>query len=104
MHLAQNETAYVYTAIFAPPKLNTTIVHHWQYYDEAQKEWIDRGKLEFTISGGRKEGYKGYSWQSNLAAGTWRVYVKNQRGQVLGKVRFTVENVDAPVELEEVIR
>ena len=98
------EKIYLYTAIFAPAKLQTTIVHHWQYYDAGQKEWVDRGELPFTINGGRQQGYKGYSWQSNLAAGKWRVYVENQRGQVLGKVRFTVEKVDNPVELREVVR
>lgn len=104
IHVAPGEKTYLYTAIFAPASLKTTIVHHWQYYDQAQKEWVSRGKLQFNINGGRKEGYKGYSYQSNLAAGRWRVYVQNQRGQVLGRVRFTVEHVDAPVALQEIIR
>jgi hypothetical protein len=78
--------------------------HYWQHYDEAQKTWIDEGKLPFTISGGRREGYKGYSFESNLAPGAWLVYVQNQRGQVLAKVRFRVEKVETPVELQEVIR
>lgn len=104
LHVTSGQKIYLYTAIFAPANLKTTIVHQWQYYDEAQKEWVERGAPSFAISGGRQQGYKGYSWQSNLAAGKWRVYVENQRGQVLGKVRFTVERVDSPVELEEIIR
>jgi len=32
------------------------------------------------------------------------VYVENLRGQILARVRFTVEKVDAPVELQEIIR
>lgn len=104
VHVAPNEKIYLYTAIFAPTNLKTTMVHHWQYYDTAQKKWLDRGDLSFVISGGRQEGYKGYSWQTNLAPGQWRVYVENLRGQVLARVRFTVQPVDAPVELQEVIR
>jgi hypothetical protein len=104
VHVAPGEKTYVYTAIFAPASLKTTIVHYWQYYDEGQKEWVSRGKFPYSINGGRKEGYKGYSWQSDLAVGRWRVYVQNQRGQVLGRVRFTVERVDEPVKLKEVAR
>ena len=104
LHITSTEKVYLYTAIFAPTNLKTTIVHHWQYYDVGEKKWMDRGAPSFAISGGRQQGYKGYSWQSNLAEGKWRVYVENQRGQVLGKVRFTVERVDVQVELEEIIR
>jgi len=100
----QGEQVYLYTAVFAPTNLKTTIVHHWQYYDEPQKEWLERGKLEFNINGGRKEGYKGYSWQTDLQPGRWRVYVENQRGQVLGRIKFNVERAIDTVELQEIIR
>ncbi len=104
VHVTVGEKIYLYTAIFAPDNLDATIVDRWQYYDEAQKAWVDQGKLSFAINGGRWEGYKGYSWQTNLAAGKWRVYVQNQRSQVLARVRFTVERVAVPVQLQEVIR
>jgi len=98
------EKIYLYTAIFAPTKLQTTIVHRWQHYDEIKKEWVDMGKLSFNINGGRKEGYKGYSWVSDLAEGRWRVYVQNQRGQVLGLVKFRAINTTEPMVLKEVIK
>jgi len=104
VHVRVGEKIYLYTAIFAPANLQTTIVHHWQYYDEDQKDWVDKGKLPFTINGGRQEGYKGYSYNSNLTPGKWRVSVENLRGQVLGRVRFTVEKVNVLVDLQEVVR
>ena len=104
LHVIPGEKIYLYTAIFAPANLETTIVHRWQYYDAAQKKWVDRGKLLFAINGGRKDGYKGYSWQTDLAAGSWRVYVQNQRGQILARVRFNVERVAKPAALEQVVR
>ena len=104
LHMQSSGKVYVYTAIFAPAKLNTTIVHRWQYYDEAKKDWVTIDKPSFTISGGRKDGYKGYSWESNLAVGRWRVSVENLRGQVLGRVRFTVERTSTPVQLQEITR
>jgi len=104
LHVVPGQKVYFYTAIFAPVALQTDIVHHWQRYDETKKEWLDAGKLSFKIIGGRKEGYKGYSYQSDLVLGQWRIFVKNQRGQVLGRIRFSVEGVEIPVELREVIR
>ncbi len=104
VHVTGSEKIYLYNAIFAPANLKTTIVHQWQYYDVLQGKWVDRGNLNFTINGGRQEGYKGYSWQSNLNQGSWRVYVKNPRGQVLAKVIFKVENVAIPVQLQQFVR
>jgi hypothetical protein len=90
IHLAPGTKMYFYTAIFAPARVSTTIVHQWQYYDEKKEEWQDKGSLSFAINGGRKEGYKGYTWNSGFSQGKWRVYVKNQQGQVLGRFSFNV--------------
>lgn len=81
---------FVYTAIFAPKALNTTIVHHWQQYDEVSKEWITKDRLPFVITGGKQSGFRGFSRKTTVPAGEWRVDVETERGQVLGRVRFTV--------------
>jgi len=104
VHTKSGEKIYLYTAIFAPAKLQTTIVHHWQYYDPIKKDWVDRGLLSFAIVGGRKEGYKGYSFESDLEAGAWRIYVENERGQVLGRITFQVKRVKEKIELKETTR
>ena len=104
IHIIPNQKIYLYTAIFAPKQLEAKILHYWQYYDEQKKEWVNQDTLSFTITGGRKEGYKGYSFKSNLTPGKWRVYVKNQRGQVLGRIQFTVEKTTLEVKLQETIR
>jgi hypothetical protein len=104
LHVQQADRVYLYTAIFAPTNLKTIIVDRWQYYDQKQKEWVSRGDLPFTINGGRQDGYKGYSWNSDLAEGKWRVYVQNQRGQVLAKVYFTVLRPKEPVILHQIVR
>ncbi len=105
LHATPRDRVYLYTAIFAPNNLKTKIVDHWQYYDAAKKEWIEKGELPFIINGGRAAGYKGYSWQSNLAEGKWRVFVQSERGQVSAKVQFTVVRpTTETTQLEEVIR
>lgn len=81
---------YAYTAIFAPVNLTTNIVHEWQYYDAVAGRWTTAARLSFVITGGRAEGYRGYSRKSQLTSGRWRVNVKTERGQVLGRIPFEV--------------
>ncbi len=104
LHLQAGEIVYLYTAIFAPATLNTTIVHQWQYYDAITKKWMVMSNASFDITGGRQKGYKGYSWLVNPKPGKWRVYVKTPRGQVLGKIDLTIVRAMAQVELREVKR
>lgn len=103
-HKGTNEGVSVYTAIFAPGNLETRVIHHWQRYDEAKQEWVTEDRLAFTISGGRKEGFRGFSTKTSVVNGKWRVDVETERGQVLGRVRFDVEAVTRKVVLREVER
>ncbi len=101
VHLTTGEKVYVFASIFAPAELNTTITHDWQYFDEASGEWRTQDRISYPISGGRADGYRGYTLKSSLTPGRWRVDVKTQRGQVLGRVRFTVQRVEVAPELVE---
>jgi len=104
LHLSPDERAYVYTAIFAPTELNTKILHEWQYYDGQKKAWVTRDNLSFNLVGGRKQGFRGYSWKSALTPGEWRIFVKTERGQTLGRIKFKIDKVEVPVEFKEIVR
>lgn len=104
VHMAQGERVYVYSAVYAPASLNTTILHEWQYKDPKTKVWTTKDTLEFNLVGGRQEGFRGYSWKSNLKEGEWRVDVKTPRNQVVGRVNFTLVKSDVRPELYEVTR
>jgi hypothetical protein len=104
IHLNPGERAYVYTSIFAPTDLNTKIYHHWQYFDESLEKWLEKDKLSFNITGGRKQGYRGYSSKSALEHGNWRVYARIQSGKTLGRIGFRIVGVDEERVLEEIIR
>lgn len=104
IHIEKGRSVYVYASVFAPAKLNTTIYHRWQYYDEKQSRWVDTDRLSYTITGGRDEGYRGYSRKSALAAGKWRVGVETERGQTLARIGFRVEYASDSPEFVEVMR
>lgn len=90
VHAAPGERIYAFTAVFAPTDLSTTIYHRWQYYDETNAAWVTKDRLSFGMSGGRDAGYRGYSYKTGLQAGKWRVTVETARGQVVGRIPFTV--------------
>lgn len=88
--LPPGEPLYFYSAVFAPTKLQTTIVHRWQYFDDTKDDWVTASDIAFSISGGRGLGYRGYSIKTALFPGLWRVQVVTERGQVVGQVKFNI--------------
>lgn len=97
----EGDTAYVFTAIFAPAQLSTDIVHEWQFYDEELGEWVTKDTIEFPILGGRDGGYRGYTLRRNPEEGKWRVNVETAYGQLIGRVGFSVVLAEGEVFLEE---
>ena len=90
VHTTPGKPLYAFTAVFAPIRFSTSVVHRWDRYDESQKRWVTASRTTFPIAGGRTQGYRGYSEQSNLAPGRWRVSVETPSGQVIGLIRFEV--------------
>jgi hypothetical protein len=102
-HTKAGATAYAYSAVFAPSGLSTTIVHEWQRYDDTEKQWVTVSTQRFPINGGRDGGYRGWSEKSDPAPGKWRVNVKTQYGQLVGVMRFTVDDGPYAKPLEEAV-
>lgn len=101
-HRYPGETVFVYSAVFAPTKLSTTILHEWEYYDDKTNSWVRKSTFGFPISGGRDGGYRGYTLRENVPAGEWRVNVKTGDGLIIGRVSFTVVDVSAPAATIEI--
>ncbi|HEY4512513.1 MAG TPA: DUF2914 domain-containing protein [Candidatus Paceibacterota bacterium] len=91
-HRIFSEPVYAVTAVYAPAKLETEIIHNWQYYDEEKHRWQSATKIKVPIIGGREGGYRMYSVKYNLFAGKWRVDVETYEGKTIGRIRFKVVN------------
>lgn len=98
------EPVYIYSSVFAPTDLNTTIAHRWEYFDEQTRNWIQHSRPTFHITGGRENGFRGYSLSSRTTPGLWRVGIETARGQVLGRMRFTIAPKTTHLSLETVER
>jgi hypothetical protein len=103
-HVSPGESAYAYSAVFAPSGLSVTIRHEWQRYDETAKQWKTTDVIVFPINGGRDGGYRGYSIKSNITPGEWRVNVITQYGQLIGQITFSVEPTNTVPEVETVTK
>lgn len=103
-HQSGDEPVYVFGSVYAPLALTTDILHRWSYFDELKHIWVTAHIVEFPISGGRLQGFRGYSVKEHLALGKWRVAVETLRGQVIGRLEFTVAEVAVPPILQEVVR
>ncbi len=90
VHVVPSSPIYAYSAIFSPISFNTKIIHEWQWYDTRANKWTTQEKIALGVSGGRINGYRTYSMITRLNSGQWRVTVRTQNGQVVGRIRFEV--------------
>lgn len=91
VHVSASSDLYAFSAVSAPVQFSTSIVHVWQRYSEAGSAWRTEARIAFPISGGRSEGYRGYSQKSSLTPGRWRVSIETPSGQVIGRTEFVIE-------------
>ncbi|MFB9051571.1 DUF2914 domain-containing protein [Formosa undariae] len=90
-----NEPVYVFSSIFAPTALKKSIIHRWEWYDEKSEEWIVSDNIKYDITGGRNDGYRGYTYKRNIKSGLWRVEVLTEEELLLGVIDFEIiENPD----------
>lgn len=99
LHMAPGEGIYVYSAVFAPIKLTTRIMHRWEHYDPVGRKWRTVSKVAYAINGGRDGGFRGYTLTHHVAPGDWRVDVDTPDGHIIGRVRFSVELVPKAIPL-----
>jgi hypothetical protein len=90
LHWRSGTRVYCFTSVFVPRGISTRITHRWEYFDPAAKKWVGTTTLTFPIRGGRREGFRGYTWKQNLTPGRWRVMAESESGATIGILRFVV--------------
>jgi Protein of unknown function (DUF2914) len=93
-HYSPGDNMFCYASVFAPTKIAIPIFHRWEYYDEAEGEWILHNRSSYDIKGGRDGGFRGYTLIESVREGTWRCTVETERGQALGRETFEVVEGD----------
>ncbi len=88
------QRVYCFSSVFAPNGLNTRLYHVWQLYDN-KRGWQTQSRIGYSLSGGRKNGFRGYTFKQGLQAGDWRVAVKTETNKTVAIQEFTVTTVQA---------
>jgi len=83
------EKIYIFARIFSPARFKDTLYLNWQFY-LPKKGWTSTDRVPIDISGGRKSGYRGYSYKENYPEGEWRVLVETSDTREVGRIRFDV--------------
>ncbi|TVP98109.1 MAG: DUF2914 domain-containing protein [Balneolaceae bacterium] len=85
------ERVYVFSSIFAPTDLRKEVAHRWKWRNPATNKWEITDTIRYEITGGRDEGYRGFTFKQNMQEGRWRVDVITVEGQIIGMVDFEIE-------------
>ena len=83
-----------FSSIFAPTDFKKSILHRWKWYDKRKDEWVFVEDIGFDITGGRDNGFRGYTYKGNVRPGQWEVDVITNEGLVLGVIDFEIVEGD----------
>jgi hypothetical protein len=98
------EKVFCFTSIFLPTGIHTTLYHRWRFEDPKTDDWVQTSRIGFPIHGGRRDGFRGYTYKQNMAPGRWEVRVETESGRVLGTIHFRVEaSADSTMEFRKLL-
>ncbi|WP_092130954.1 DUF2914 domain-containing protein [Bizionia paragorgiae] len=84
------ENVYIFTSIFAPTEIEKSIFHRWKWYNTTLDTWEVLDTISYDITGGRDDGFRGYTFKNNVMPGLWRVDVTTKEGLILGVIDFEI--------------
>ncbi|MGB3150163.1 MAG: DUF2914 domain-containing protein, partial [Maribacter sp.] len=76
--------------IFAPTALQKSILHRWKWYNSTKETWEFVEDIGYEITGGRDNGFRGYTYKSNVKEGKWKVEVMTEEELILGVIDFDI--------------
>lgn len=90
LKLTPGQRVYCFSSVFAPSGLKTRLYHRWQHYDK-KAGWQTVSRTGFSLSGGRYNGFRGYTFKQGLQAGDWKVSVETENDKTVAVQEFSVE-------------
>ena len=80
---------YGFARIFSPTDFADRVFVRW-LQESPSGEWATSDRIRIDITGGRDEGFRGYTVKRNYAAGEWQMRLETEDGRELGRIYFTV--------------
>lgn len=89
-HARDGDRIYGYARIFSPTNFADAVFVRW-LHESSPGEWITSDRIRVEITGGRDEGFRGYTYKQNYDTGEWQMRVETEDGRELGRIYFTVQ-------------
>jgi hypothetical protein len=89
------EAVFFFAQIYSPARFSDELTLHWFFHDPRQG-WVSSDRIPLKIVGGRKEGFRGYSFKKNYFPGDWRVKVETTDGREIGRTHFRLRTSVEP--------
>ncbi|MDP3283942.1 MAG: hypothetical protein Q8M56_05905, partial [Desulfobacterales bacterium] len=97
IHFQEGEKIYSLNAVFAPTRITVALEQRWWLWDERSRSWLARGVINLPMVGGRKEGWRNYSYiHTGAQPGSWKVETALQGGAVLAVHYFKAKELTEP--------
>jgi hypothetical protein len=86
-----------FARIFSPAGFRDQVQVRWLRKDP-RRGWEPQDAIPITISGGREQGFRGYTVKKHFQPGQWRFQVETSDSREIGRLYFEVypEGPDAP--------
>lgn len=81
---------YYYAQVYSPTRFSDEIFVQWSQKNK-KGDWMPADKIPLQIVGGRKMGFRGFTYKSNYQPGEWRVQVLTSHGQEISRMDLEVE-------------
>ena len=96
LHFSPNERIYNLASVYAPKHVRVKLEQRWFLQDIDNQNWQLRATVPTPMTGGRKNGWRIYSYITNAAKpGKWKVETALTGGAVLARKFFVLEEAGA---------
>lgn len=84
----KGDKVFVFTKVFAPAGFAGNIYIHWLKDTDDGYKTSDR--IPLKVTGGRREGFRGFSYKSNYSEGDWQVRIETEGGLEIGRINISI--------------
>lgn len=83
-HAAPPVRLYCFSQVYVPKTITTRIQHRWEKYNTTAEEWQTVAIIPYSISGGREEGYRGYTYITARSYDEYRCKIETDEQVLIG--------------------
>lgn len=80
---------FCFFRVFSPGRFHDQVKVRW-LYDDPKRGWQRSDAIPIPITGGREEGFRGFTYKTAYQPGDWQVRVETTDGRELGRIYFNV--------------